>query len=209
VTRICWHRSSLRSLLECILTSLLLAASLAHGQDYPITEEVHVTGLRVLIARTHEPSDVVLTSLDTIIHDRSVCCGKDSALGDSAERADPASLKDVAAKLQGRHLLSDGRPIMITAAYLEPQAISAGILIATLRDQHAMLLEWKSRFYVCSGVTYGKYYDPNSGLEVDSIYKFLLLDTRYSDSRREVVFNRETDDWNKVQGMLSLTVARP
>jgi hypothetical protein len=209
VTRICWHRSSFRSLLECILTSLLLAGSLAHGQDYPITQEVHVTGLRVLIARTHEPSDVLLTSLDTIIHDRSVCCGKDSGLGDSAERADPASLKDVAAKLQGRHLLSDGRPIMITAAYLEPQAISAGILIATLRDQHAMLLEWKSRFYVCSGVTYGKYYDPNSGLEVDSIYKFLLLDTRYSDSRREVVFNRESDDWNKVQGMLSLTVARP
>jgi hypothetical protein len=206
VTRVGWRRSSFSVLLTAAVTSLLVAGSLAHGQDYPISQEVHVTGVQVLMARSHEPSDVLLTSLDTIVHDRSACCGKDSALGDSAERADPASLKDVAAKLQGRHLLSDGRPIAVTAVYIEPPAISAGMLIGTLRDQHPMLLEWKSRLYVCYAVTYGKYYDPNSGSEMDTIYRFLLLDTRYSDSRREVVFNRDTDDWSKVQGMLRLTV---
>ena len=204
-----WRRYSFRSLLKCLVTSLVVAAGLGRAQDYPIPQEVHVTGLRVLMARSHEPSDVLLTSLDTIIHNRTFCCGTDSALADSVERTDPASLKDIAAKLQGRHLLSDGRPIMITATFVEPSAISAGMLIGTLRDQHAMLLEWKSHLYVCYGVTYGKYYDPNSGLEVDSIYKFLLLDTRYSDSRRDVVFNREADDWSKVQGMLWLTVAKP
>jgi hypothetical protein len=190
------------------VASLLVGGGLVYGQDYPIPQEVHVTGLRALRARSHEPSDVLLTSLDTIVHDRSVCCGKDSALGESAEMAAPASLKDVAAKLRGRHLLSDGLPIMISAEYLEPAVISAGMLIGTLRDQHALLLEWEAHLYVCYGVTYGKYYDPNSGSEVDTIYKFLLLDTRYSDSRREVVFNRETDDWSKVQGMLRLTVAQ-
>ena len=208
MTRSCLIQSSFRSLLMYIVTSLVLAASLGQAQDYPITQEVHVTGLRVLMARSHEPSDVLLTSLDTIIHDRTICCGKDSALGDSAGSADPASLKDIAGKLQGRHLLSDGRPIAVTATYIEPPAVGAGMLIGTLRDQHALLLAWKSHLYVCYGVTYGKYYDPNSELEVDTIYKFLLLDTRYSDSRREVVFNRETDDWSKVQGMLSLTVGQ-
>ena len=207
MTRDCWRGYSFRSLL-CIVTWLSVAGSFAHGQDYPINAEVHVTGLRVLMARSHEPSDVLLTSLDTIIHDRSVCCGKDSALGDSAERADPASLKDIAGKLQGRHLQSDGRPIAVTATYIEPPAINAGLLISTLRDQHAMLLQWKSHLYVCYGVTYGKYYDRNSGAEVDSIYKFLLLDTRYSDSHREVVFNRETDDWSKVRGMLWISVGQ-
>ncbi len=49
---------------------------------------------------------------------------------------------------------------------------------------------------------------PTADVEVDSIYKFQLLDTRYSDSRREVAFNRETDDWSKVQGMLWLTVGQ-
>jgi hypothetical protein len=208
VTNLRWRGSSFRILDNCIVASLLVGGGLVYGQDYPTKQEVHVSGLQALMARSHEPSDVLLTSLNIIIHDRSVCCGKDSALGDSAERTDPASLKDIAAKLQGRHLLNDGRPIMVTAAHMEPTAISAGTLIGTLRDQHAMLLEWEARLYVCYGVTYGKYYDSNSGLEVDTIYKFLLLDTRYSDSRREVVFNRETDDWSKVQGRLRLTVVQ-
>jgi hypothetical protein len=85
---------------------------------------------------------VLLTSLDTIIRGRNVCCGKDSALEDDAEAADPSFLNDVARKLQGRHLLSDGRAIMITAEYFEPAAINSGMLIATLRDKHALLFEF-------------------------------------------------------------------
>jgi hypothetical protein len=149
---------------------------------------------------------VLLTSLDTVLHDRSVCCGADSALGDSAEKANPLSPKDVVSKLQGRHLLSDGRPIMVTAEYFEPAAINSGMLIGTLRDKHALLLQWNSHVYVCYGVVYDELYDENGGLQY-SIRNFLLLDTQYSDSRREVVFHRQTDDWSKVQGMLRVTVA--
>jgi hypothetical protein len=163
-----------------------------------------VAGLRALMARSQAPSDVLLTSLDTILHDRNVCCGKDSALEDSVETVDPESLRDIVAKLQGRHLLSDGRPIMVKAVYIEPQALNSGLLIATLRDKHALLLQWNSHLYVCYGVTYVKDYNAKTGAELDTINKFLLLDTRYSDSRRKVVFNRETDDWSKVQGVLWL-----
>jgi hypothetical protein len=183
-----------------------LAGGLAHGQAYP-DQEVHVSGLRALMARSHERSDVLLASLDTVLHDRNICCGKDSALQDSAERANPLSLKDVALKLQGRHLLSDGRPIMVTAEYFEPAAINSGMLIGTLRDKRALLLQWNSHIYVCYGVIYDELYDADGGLQY-TIRKFQLLDTRYSDARREVVFNRDTDDWSKVQGMLQLTVAQ-
>jgi hypothetical protein len=168
--------------------------------SYP-SLEVHVSDLPTLKARTEEPSDVLRTSLDTILSDREVCCGKDSALEDSLDRADPTSIKDIAEKLQGRHLLSDGRPIMVTAQYLAPDAIGADGLINTLQAKHALLMEWNSHLYVCYGVTYRKDYDANGGV-MDTILTFLLLDTRYSDSQREVVFNRETDDWKKVQGML-------
>lgn len=193
---------------KCFVVLLLVAGFPAYAQNYPVKEVVQVSSLRALTARSHAPSDVLRTSLDTILHDRSICCGKDSALEDSAERADPASLKDVAAKLQGRHLLSDGRPITITAVYLEPQGINSGMLIATLRDKHALLLSWNSHLYVCYGVTYVKDYNAKTGAELDTINKFLLLDTRYSDSRREVVFDRETDDWSKVQGMLWVGIAQ-
>ena len=198
------------SLVRFLVASCLVSACPAVGQSYPNqrypNQEVHVSGLRALMARSHDRSDVLLTSLDTVLHDRSICCGTDSALGDSAEKANPLSLKDVATKLQGRHLLSDGRPIMVTAEYFEPAAINSGMLIGTLRDKHAMLLQWNSHVYVCFGAIYDELYD-EKGLLQYSIRSFLLLDTRYSDSRREVIFSRQTDDWSKVQGMLRVTVA--
>lgn len=206
--RLCTLAPAVSCLVQFLVASGLGSACLA--QSYPnqsySNQEIRVRGLRALVARSHEPSDVLLTSLDTILHDRSVCCGADSALGDSAEKADPVSLRDVASKLQGRHLLSDGRPIMVSAEYFEPAAINSGMLIGSLRDKHALLLQWNAHIYVCYGAIYDELYDENGGLQY-SIRNFLLLDTRYSDSRREVIFNRQTDDWSRVQGMLRVTVA--
>jgi hypothetical protein len=184
-----WRRSSfriynIRIFDKCLVAGLLALGCAAHGQDYYTNQEVRVPGLRTLVARSHAPSDVLKTSLATIMDDRSVCCGRDSALGDSVEKADPLSLKDIAAKLQGRHLLSDGRPIMVEAMYVEPQAINSGMLITTLRDKHPLLLAWNFHLYVCYGVTYVKEYDPNSEAEMYAIRKFLLLDKR---SRTRVV----------------------
>ena len=116
----------------------------AHGQHTYNPDGVRVNDLAKLMARTSEPSDVLMTSLDTILHDREVCCGKDSALEDSVQRADPASLQDIAAKLQGRHLLSDGRPIMVTAQYIAADAIYAYRLVDALQQKRAMLVMWKS-----------------------------------------------------------------
>jgi hypothetical protein len=36
-----------------------------------------------------------------------------------------------------------------------------------------------------------------------------LIDTRYSDERRYVSFNRQTDDWGKLTGLLTLTITGP
>lgn len=208
MTRLRSRASAFPLLVPFLVASCLVLAGLTRGQTYYSIPEVRVSGLPVLVARSHDPSDVLRTSLATILHDKSVCCGKDSALEDSVARGDPLSLKDVAAKLQGRHLLSDGRPIMVTAEYSEPAAINSGMLITTLHDKHALLMEWNSYLYVCYGVTYRRDYDPNTGVELNTILKFLLLDTRYSDSRRETLFDRATDDSNSVQGMLRVTVSR-
>ncbi len=188
-----------------VVSCLAVSCSLSAQVSYP-NLEVHISDLPALTARTKDASDVLRTSLDIVLRDRDVCCGKDSALGDSLERADPTSLKDIAEKLQGRHLLSDGRPIMVKAQYIAPDAIGADGLINALQAKRALLLEWNSHIYVCYGVTYRKDYDANGGV-MDTILTFLLLDPRYSGSRREVVFNRDTDDWSKVQGVLTVESA--
>jgi hypothetical protein len=195
----------------CVESALfgLLFCSFAQGQDLTQDQELEVHHLPSLMARSQEPLDVLLTSLDTITHDRAVCCGKDSALEDSALAADPKSLKDVASKLEGRHLLSDGRPIIVTTEYLPAAQASSGHLITMILNQQAALMEWNSRLYVVHGVGYRweGYTTPDGGGGTMAVMRRLLLwDTRFSDSRREVVFSPYTDDVSKVQGFLFVKV---
>jgi hypothetical protein len=199
--QLCVSRFGFPRTIQFIAISCLALGGYAYGQESYINLEVHVSDLPTLQAHSKEPSDVLLASLGTILQDREVCCGKDSGLDEGLQRADPAALPDIAAKLQGRHLLSDGRPIMVTAKYIAPDALNSYLLLETLQQKHAMLMQWRSHVYVCYGVTYRKDYDAN-GAVAYTILTFRLIDTRYSDARREVVFNREIDDWGNVQGVL-------
>ncbi len=200
-------------LLTIFLTVLLtLASGTAFGQNpggwyvFRPNQEVRVPELHPLTARSQDLSDVLLTSLDIVFNDPGVCCGRDSALEDRATAANPLSLQEIASKVQGRQLLSDGRPIQITADFLPTgTTVDASYwIISHLRAKHAMLLVWGSHLYVL----YGAVFDEDAysdGSSVNMIHKLLLLDTRYSDSRRTVTFDRDRDDWTKVQGLLLLS----
>jgi hypothetical protein len=200
----CW--SALRVVAAIVVASFLAVSSLAHAQIFNTDLEVRVSGLPALMARSHDLSDLLPTALDTILDDRSICCGKDSALEDSVAAADPLSLKDLASKLHGRHLLGDGRPIQVTAEFWPPDEVNSGKLISALTDHHALLMAWDSHLYVVYGVVYQWVWfgGDEGGGAMTIIHKFLLLDTRFSDSRRTIVFNRDTDDLSKVQGLLLL-----
>lgn len=199
----------------CAPVLFLLAPHFAYGQDtggwyaFHPNQKIRVHRLPALKARTEDLSDILLTSLDIIFHDRTVCCGRDSALEDAAQSADPSSLKNIASQLKGRHLLSDGRSIRVMAELWTPsQGDISYQIVSALINQHAMLMVWDSHLYVLDGAIFDQtaYSD---GTSMNVIHKLLLLDTRYSDSRREVVFNRDTDDFGKVQGMLLLLAAAP
>ncbi len=192
---------------------LCLMLSFAYGQDvspgYPLirpNQEIRVPDLPRLKARNKDRSDVLLTSLDIIFHNHEICCGRDSALEDSAQQADPRVMKDIVAKLQGRHLLGDGRPITVSVTDMMPYSANPVAIVDQLAKQHALLMMWNSRLYVLAGALYDEsVYD--DGTRIDTIDKFYLLDTRYSDGRREVTFTRTKDDWNDVQGLLLLSFA--
>lgn len=202
--------SALRRLTQCIPALCLTVCCLAYGQQvaYP-EQEVRVNDLPALTARSSHAADVLATSLEILFNDKEVCCGKNSALEDSIETADPKSLKDIASKLQGRHLLSDGRAIMVTTEYLTPDQVNAGHLITMIRNQHAALMIWNSRVYVLCGVTYIGTVDYSTNETAYAVHKFLLQDVRFSDSRRAVTFDRLTEDASKVQGLLFVGAARP
>lgn len=201
-------RSSFLLAATFILAGGLAVCGHAQGQVLNQDQEIFVHNLPSLTAHSQDPSDILLASLETAFHDQDVCCGKNSALQDSALAADPKSLKDIAEKLEGRHLLSDGRPIKVTAEYVESDAISGGPLIAMVLNEHAALIQWNSHLYVLHGIVYRwtESGDPTSGsmTRMTVIHKLLLWDVRFSDSRRDVVFDRTTDDLSKMRGLLFL-----
>jgi hypothetical protein len=156
--------------------------------------EARVSGLPSLMAKSHDLADVLPTSLDTILQD-------------SVVKADPLSLKDVASKLEGRHLLGDGRPISVKAEFWPIEAVDGLRIVNTLNDKHALLMSWNAHLFVVYGVVYRWVdYSADSG-PYCVLRRLLLLDTRFSDSRRAVEYNRETDDPAKVQGFLLVTYA--
>jgi hypothetical protein len=184
----------------------LVVYSFANAQEYYPNKEVRISDLPPVTAKSKDASDVLAASIEIILRDKEVCCGKNSALEDSIQRADPKSLKDIAARLQGRHRLSDGRAIVVTADYVPAPSVNSGNLITALTQKQALLMEWNSHLYVVYGVIYNTTYSPDSG-RMDSIVKILLLDARFSDQRRDVSFDRQTDDWGKVHGVLILKAA--
>lgn len=198
----------------CACLLLVLASCFAFGQEtggwkiYHPNEEVRVPQLPALTARSHDLSDVLLTSLDIVFHDPSICCGKDSALEDSVLAADPLSLREVASKIQGKWTLGDNRRIVITPDFVGPApSIDISLrIVGALRDKHAMLTVWNSHLYVLYGAVFDEVGN-DDGSSALMIHRLFLVDPRYSGSRREVTFNRDTDDWDKVRGILLLTVA--
>ncbi len=202
-------RSGASSLLFYWLTSIAVSClafcSFAQGQILNLDQEIDIHDLPALTARSHDPSDVLRSSLAIAFHDKEVCCGKDSALEDTVAAADPGSLKEIATKLTGRHLLNDGRPIMVKADYFGPEAMGAPQLIRAILDNHPLLTKWNSHFYVVRGIVY-RWIGDDSGMTT-LLMKLLLVDPRYSDSKREVTFTRGTDDADKIQGFLLVTSA--
>ena len=184
---------------SCLL--LMMFSCFAFGQDtggwrvYRPNQEVRVPQLPALTAHSHDPSDVLLAALGIVFNDPSICCGRDSALEDRALAADPLSLKEIASKIQGRQLLSDDRRVLITAEFL-PSAPSVDIslrIVGPLKEKRSLLMVWNSHLYVLYGAAFDEVAD-DTGSSAFMIHKLLLLDTRYSGSRREVTFNRDTDD---------------
>jgi hypothetical protein len=202
------HRS-VHFLLRCLGLSSLGLFGLAYAQLINVDQQIEVAGLPSIVSPSPHSSDVLLTSLATIIHDPEVCCGRDSALEDDVQKANPKSLQDVAAKLNGRHLLGDGRPITINAVFFSPEQANAAYLVNAFTEKNAILMQWNSHIYVAHGLVYfwNQSGSSDTGVSVvPVVHKFLLWDTRYSDSRREVVFNRDSDDLKQVQGFLLMQV---
>jgi len=197
-----------------VVTFFVFPFNLASGQDFPSgtvlwfhpNQELRIRNLPLVAASSTDSSAILTAAMETIIRDKTACCGRYSALGD-ALLSDPSSLKELRTKLQGKHLLTEGGAIVVNAELLPAGGDDSTLILNALEHQDPLLMEWNSNFYVLHGAIFNETRYSN-GTSQYSILKLLLLDPRFSDKRRETEFSRGVDDWGKVQGLMTITVTR-
>ncbi|ABF43286.1 hypothetical protein Acid345_4286 [Candidatus Koribacter versatilis Ellin345] len=183
----------------CVLTSIMSA------QNFPM--EAKVSSLQFHTARTSD--DALATALEIMFRNRAVCCSKESSLVDVVARANPANLQDVATKLQGRHVLGDGRPIQVSATFYPTTPTNGSLpassyILSTLLSDHPLLMQWKGKLYVVHGANYTQ-----QVINSDSVRSALdIIDTLFlfePVTGEQTTFNRVSDNWNEVQGVLAVS----
>jgi len=170
-------------------------------------QEVRIASLPSITAQSKGDSSVAIAAVATAVMDSDVCCGRNSALEDRITTAPKSSLKELGERLRGKHYLDSGYSIVIDDQYWSGASANAEIIITALDSQRPLLMDWNNRLYV----VYGAAFDETvctSGTTAHSIHTLMLVDVRYSDQRRYITFDRQTDDWNKVAGILTLEVKR-
>jgi hypothetical protein len=171
-------------------------------------QEVRVVALPSAVAASPSEADVLTANVATAMLERDVCCGRNSALEDRIPSAKGLSLRELGEKLRGKAYLDDGSPILVADQYWSGASIRADDIISSLMAQHPLLMNWNDQPYVLYGAVFDEYRYYESGYRVHVIRTLLLVDTRFSDRRRYVSFNRQTDDWGKVTGVLALSNTR-
>jgi hypothetical protein len=196
------------------LLIVVAGAVKAHTQDIPggwvlvhPNQEVRVESLPTIVAESRDRSDVMVADVAMAVMDPAVCCGRKSALEDEPALSNGASLKEVGEKLRGKHYLDSGETIVVSDSYWPAASVNAESIVRSLAQQHPLLMDWDGHLYVIYGADFDEYSYSSGGFG-DVIKKLLLVDARYSGKRRYVTFDRQTDDWGKVTGLLALTVTR-
>jgi len=201
----------LRLAASTLLLILISCGVNANGQSEGDTyvfhpnQEVRVASLPSTVADSTSDFAVLTASVAIAVMAPDVCCGRNSALED--QMVSGLSLRELGERLRGKHYLNSGSPILVADQYWSGASVNAEKIVGTLMAHHPLLMDWDGHLYVLYGAVFDEY-KYSSGANVHVIHKLLLVDTRFSDSRRHIFFDRQTDDWGKVAGLLSLAITR-
>jgi hypothetical protein len=179
----------------------------SYGYVFHPNQKVRVESLPSIVAASRSESDVMAASLAIAVRDRAVCCGRKSALEDQAAAAEGTSLKELGAALRGKHYLDSGETIVVADQYWSGAEANPQGIVGSLMAQCPLIMDWDGHLYVVYGALFDEY-RYYSGDITWVIKKLSLVDPRFSDKRRYVSFDRQTDDWGKVTGLLALTITR-
>ncbi len=194
-------------LLFAIFGCTLAAQDISDAGVFHPNQRVTVPDLAPVTAPDASASTVAKAAVAILLSASKIQCDPSSHVENVAEEYAGPSLRTLAGKLSGASCTVEGRRIGITATFVPNGEIQGDNLIASLIAGKPLLMAWSTNLYVLYGVVYDETLH-SDGSRVNSIRELLLIDPRYSDKRRLVVFRRESDDFTRVEGIAMIGVHR-
>jgi hypothetical protein len=112
------------------------------------------------------------------------------------------SYSELADKVSHEYVLDDGRRFLLQAFYTSGPPVHIDPLVVAMREQHPLMVIWKSHSYVLIGVNYDEYIGPNNA-RILELKELKLADPATGGS---VSFVRGRDDSEEINGMMDVRV---
>jgi hypothetical protein len=112
---------------------------------------------------------------------------------------------DLAQRISHDYVLQDGQKFQFEAQFMPGAPTQADPLILSLRQDRPVMLFWRNRSYLLTGMDYDEYTAP-TGNKMFIVTALKLFDPLAEGDKRNLTFSRDQDDPADINGVLELSV---
>jgi hypothetical protein len=112
---------------------------------------------------------------------------------------------ELAHRISHDYVLLDGQKFRLQAQFTPGAPTQADPLIMSIRQSRPLMMIWRSHAYVLTGMDYDEYISP-AGNRMFMVRALKLFDPIAEEGKHEVVFSREQDNPDDLNGVLELSV---
>ncbi len=113
--------------------------------------------------------------------------------------------EDLAKQISHDYILPDGQKFALDAKFIPGAPTQADWLIASIRQNRPPMLIWANRAYLLTSLIYDEYI-AESGNKIFVITEMQLFDPLAEKDKRQLVFSRDRDNLDRINGVLDLVV---
>ena len=113
--------------------------------------------------------------------------------------------EDLAKEISHDYVLQDGQKFALEARFTPGAPVQADPVIVSVRQNRPLMLLWRHRAYLLTGLTYDEYI-ATSGNKIFVVTELQLFDPLAEEGKRVVVFSRGQDSPDDIDGVLDLAV---
>jgi hypothetical protein len=108
-------------------------------------------------------------------------------------------------QLSHDYVLLDGQKFGLVARFFPGAPTQADPLILSIRQGQPLMLLWRGRSYLLTGMTYDEYIAP-TGNKMFIVSELRLFDALGAEGKRQVVFSRDQDSPDDLNGLVELSI---